>query len=183
MDADDISRYDRFHKQLIFLKNNPNVSVVGGSIQESNKFSGNIFTRRYPENHLDIINCFPKGSQLAHVTVCFRSSAFNFICYNQKNRFNEDLELWYDAIKKNLVFANIPDILVSVIIDINFFKRRRLNKSIHEFIIMLKIVYYINPFSINYIFPILKFTFRLFPVYFVQKFYNSKYRNYFLSKC
>lgn len=183
MDSDDISSSDRFIKQINFMESNPEIDVLGGSIIEfRNTDYKSGFQRFYPLVHGCIIDSFHKGSQIAHVTACFRNSFFKKVNYNPYNRINEDLELWYDSIKTNIIFANLPDILVYVRTSPSFFQRRGIKKAINEFFLMVKITQITAPKLQNFMFPIFRFIFRLFPTSLTSLFYKFNIRNVVLSK-
>lgn len=181
MDADDICVKDRFVKQFNFMESNPNVSILGGAITEFCDQPYYSFVRHYPLYHERIISNFHKGSQIAHVTTCTRSNVFNIISYNSNNKLNEDLELWYSAICSNFKFANLPDVLVEVRLNNNFFLRRGYVKAFKEFFIMIKICYKVAPFSLKYTFPFAKLLFRFLPYYIIRLLYRSKLRNIIIS--
>ena len=76
MDTDDISVSDRFEKQLEFMKNNPDVDVVGGNISEfTNDPTKIVDYRIVPQTHEDICLYLKSRSPFNHVTVMFKKSA------------------------------------------------------------------------------------------------------------
>jgi len=183
MDSDDISLPDRFIKQIKFLECNPHINVLGGSIVEfRNADYKSGFQRTYPLEHGQILDSFHKGSQIAHVTACFRNSFFRNVNYNPFNKINEDLELWYDSIKAGIIFSNLPDILVYVRTSPSFFKRRGLKKAINEFLFMVKITHITNSGFKSYMFPLCRLIFRLLPTQLTSLLYKCKIRNSLLIK-
>ena len=106
MDCDDISLPDRFEKQINFLKQNPDISIVGCNIVlfPKEKFM------TYHENVglLDVLRYCP----LAGATVMMRNEmlAKYQLKYNEEYKTAEDYELWSRAVKY-VKISNINDIL------------------------------------------------------------------------
>lgn len=126
MDADDISKLDRFEKQVKFLEDNPTIDVVGGAIEEIN-YSGESTDKfiNYPLTHLECYNFFAYRNPLAHPAVMFRPSFFEKVTsYNAFYKKNQDTELWYRAFKAGCKFANIPDVILSFRVSDDMYKRR-----------------------------------------------------------
>ena len=72
IDGDDYCAPDRFEKQLSFLANNPDISVVGSNmylIDESGNITGE---RKYPELHEDIKRRFLLTMAIANPSVILR---------------------------------------------------------------------------------------------------------------
>lgn len=148
MDADDVSKADRFEKQVRFLENNSDVDVVGGAIEEidyKGEVNGKVI--RYPLTHKECFRFFSFRNPLAHPAVMFRSSFFNKVAsYNAAYKKNQDTELWYRAFKVGCVFANIPDVVLSFRVSDNMYKRRGGNEFAKE---VLKLRLEINK-GLNY---------------------------------
>ncbi|MEJ5266113.1 MAG: glycosyltransferase [Bacteroidales bacterium] len=127
MDADDISLPDRFEKQINFLRQHPDVDVVGGAIEEIDENGhprGKII--RYPLTHEECYRFFAKRDPLAHPAVLFRRRFFEKAgLYNEAYRKNQDTQLWYAGFKNGCIFANIPDVVLQFRITEDLFKSRR----------------------------------------------------------
>ena len=125
MDADDISVPQRIEHQLSYLKEHPEVDLLGGWIQEFNTDSGQTQIIRYPQAHNDILQHMQKRNPMAHVSVAFRSSFFTrFGFYNPESR-NEDFRLWVDTFEAGAVFHNLQEVLVKVRTNNAFYSRRK----------------------------------------------------------
>ena len=76
MDADDISYTDRFEKQVKYLKENPELDVIGGAIEEM-EYDGSLNGKviRYPLSHQECFDFFATRNPLAHPAVLFRASS------------------------------------------------------------------------------------------------------------
>jgi glycosyltransferase involved in cell wall biosynthesis len=114
MDGDDISLPKRFELQVAFLENNPDIAVVGGSMDIINK-EGKI------TSHRNYATSFPKvmlftliRNPLAHPTVMFRREVVEKGFYYDETFLNaEDLELWLRLINNGYKISNISDTLLS----------------------------------------------------------------------
>ena len=127
MDADDVSRPDRFLKQIEFLEKNPDVDVLGGYIKEwDEKLKIPLGIRKVPTSHSEIVQFAKYRSPFNHMTVIFKKRKILDIGgYPEDFRVMQDYALWCKAIKMGLKFANIPEILVDVRAGNSFFKRRK----------------------------------------------------------
>lgn len=125
MDADDISLPDRFEKQLAYLEKNPNLSIVGGWIQEvDSETLEPVAIREVPCSKEQIHQFLKMRSPLNHVTVLFRKSAVLSAGNYQPFYCVEDYYLWARMVAKGFLLANIPDILTNVRVDRAMYGRR-----------------------------------------------------------
>jgi hypothetical protein len=93
MDADDIMHFQRLEKQILFLKNNPTVDIVGSSyyaINSSNAILGFRKGNLVPKSINDIL----KNGCFAHPSVMGKLSWFQNNKYDGNWERMEDLELW-----------------------------------------------------------------------------------------
>jgi glycosyltransferase involved in cell wall biosynthesis len=114
-DADDICDHVRIERQLKFLEDNPEIGVVGSWIKIINNDDSIIGVREYKTRHHEIENEFIYKNGLAHPTVMIRREIFGNRAklYNEKYKYSEDLELWLRLLSGGVLFANIPEYLVS----------------------------------------------------------------------
>lgn len=127
MDADDISLPDRFKNQIEFLLKNPNIDVVGGTIEEINQDSIPIGKRViYPSSNADCKKFFRYRDPLAHPAVMFRKSFFEKvkIGYRSEYRKNQDTMLWYDGFMSGCVFSNLNEVVLKFRVTPDFYNRR-----------------------------------------------------------
>lgn len=126
MDADDISRIDRFEKQVKYLNENPELDVIGGAIEEM-EYDGSLNGKviQYPLTHQDCFNFFATRNPLAHPAVMFRASFFDKVAsYNANYKKNQDTELWYRAFKAGCKFGNLKDVVLTFRVSKDMYKRR-----------------------------------------------------------
>lgn len=128
MDADDISLPDRLEKELSFLKANPEIDIVGGSISEidENGSSRNKIIK-YPLTHKECRDFYSRRNPFAHPAVMFRKSFFEKVghLYRPEYRQNQDTLLWYDGLMSGVKMANIQDVVLYFRMSDSLFKKRR----------------------------------------------------------
>jgi glycosyltransferase involved in cell wall biosynthesis len=118
MDSDDIAHPRRFERQARFLRQHPDIDIVGGSIKEFNDEGRNLATRHYPLTHNAVLLSIHRASPLAHPAVMMRSRIFQRgLRYDERYRTSQDIALWFDAICAGFRIANIPDTVL-------YFRRR-----------------------------------------------------------
>jgi len=125
MDTDDIAKPNRFEKQIKFLEENPEVSLLGSWVKEFSKNSqGPETITRLPCKHKDIVQFAKSRNPFRHMTVIFRKQAvLNSGNYRDFLWF-EDYDLWVRVIQKNYQASNLPEFLVDVRADGEMFARR-----------------------------------------------------------
>ncbi len=179
MDSDDIAMPRRFELQEAYLEAHPEVSVVGGSMQEFNSRNPAVNIRHYPLTHSEVMRSIYKASPLAHPTVMMRMSMFrnNRLRYDERFRTSQDIALWFDAICAGYKIANLPDVTFRFRLADDMFKRRSRAKAWNEFRIYMSGVHRLyGLFSPKYIYPISRLMFRLMPVKLVKIVYGSNLR-------
>lgn len=126
MDADDISRKDRFEKELKILSQNPELSLVGSWVSEFEEKEERIYAlRKVPSAHAEIMKMAKYRCPVNHVTVMYRKEAvLNSGNYNPRFRFAQDYVLWISMLSHGYKFANIPECLVNVKAGQGMIKRR-----------------------------------------------------------
>lgn len=126
MDADDISKTDRFEKQVAYLEAHPELDVIGGAIEEmeyDGKLNGKVI--HYPLTHDECFRFFATRNPLAHPAVMFNAKFFDKVeSYNASFKKNQDTELWYRAFKAGCKFGNLEDIVLSFRVSKDMYKRR-----------------------------------------------------------
>lgn len=178
MDSDDISSPMRFELQVKYMKDHPDVSIVGGSLQEFDEENECLSIRHYPLTNKNVIKYIYKASPLAHPTVMMRREIFdNGLKYDERFRTSQDIALWFDALCCGYKIGNLEEITIYFRRDGDVFKRRSREKALNEFkIYMNGIRRFYGLFTLKYFFPIARLIFRLMPVSVVKWIYGSKLR-------
>lgn len=125
MDADDISVSTRFEKQLAIFEQYPDVTVVGGLI---NEFIGEptdiVGTRIVPENDSEIKEYLKSRCPMNLVTVMMRKSHLQKVGGYIDWYCEEDYYLWIRLFLAGYKFYNIQENLVDVRVGEEMYQRR-----------------------------------------------------------
>ncbi|GMV78797.1 MAG: glycosyl transferase [Chitinophagaceae bacterium] len=125
MDSDDIALENRFEIQLNYFKNNPDISVLGGWMNEFEKeLNDRNKIKSTPVGFSKIIQYAKMRNPLNHPTVMFKKHDVLAVnSYIEINLF-EDFYLWLRMLKKGYKLANVKDILVHFRVDDTMISRR-----------------------------------------------------------
>jgi hypothetical protein len=178
MDSDDISIYDRFEKQLAFLKKNVDVDVVGGIMEDidadSKKTGKKVI---YPLTH-DACRRFHRyRDPLPHAAVMFRRSFFDKVSgYRNEYRQNQDTMLWFDAFLNGCILSNLNESIYLVRVTPELYKSRRggyarAKKMLMDRFMMNKALHYDIT---SYLFAIVYFFYTLTPVFIKKQLYKFR---------
>lgn len=125
MDTDDISKPDRCEKQLKFMNENHDVSIVGGQIEEFIGEETNIVGKReVPTTDKELKTYIKKRCPFNHMTVMFRKSDIMEVGNYQDWFWNEDYYLWIRLALAKKRFANLSETLVHVRTGADMYQRR-----------------------------------------------------------
>lgn len=125
MDSDDICTPDRIEKQIAYLKEHPDVDVLGGNMSEFIDEPNNIVgVRDVPLEHDAICKYMKKRCPFNHMTVIIRKAALENAGGYQHWHYNEDSYLWARMYLSGAKFSNIPDILCYVRVGKDMYRRR-----------------------------------------------------------
>lgn len=125
MDADDVSRKDRFEKELALFAADNELAVVGGQVQEvdANTFKSRA-SRNVPLTHENIKQYLKTRMPFNNPTIMFKKSAVlnsgNFKAFG----LVEDYYMWARVIAKGYKTANVPNIVVDMRVDPVLYGRR-----------------------------------------------------------
>lgn len=125
MDADDISRPDRFEKLLAAFAADADLAVCGGQVQERDADTlAPLAQRRVPLTHAEIRKYLKTRMPFNNPTVMFKKSAIldsgNFKAFG----LVEDYYMWARVMAKGYKTQNLPDILVDMRINPALYGRR-----------------------------------------------------------
>ena len=125
MDSDDISRPYRCEKELQFLMEHSEISVVGSIIEEFSSTPDIINTKRIvPETNEKIIKFSKKRNPFNHPSVMYRKKDVLKAGNYSDVRYMQDYYLWIDMLTAGMKGYNIQEPLVWMRADNNLFKRR-----------------------------------------------------------
>lgn len=125
MDADDLSVPNRFEKQLKAFEEHPEVSVVGGLINEFIHTTDNVVgTRIVPEKDSDIKEYLKSRCPMNLVTVMLKKSDVMKVGGYQDWYCEEDYYLWIRLALGGYIFYNIQENLVNVRVGEEMYQRR-----------------------------------------------------------
>lgn len=178
MDSDDISLPDRFRRQVHFLRNHPDIAIVGGAIEEFTNEAEQGTIRTYPRTHSQIVGSIHRFSPLAHPTVMMRRRIF--ICgmrYDERWLTSQDIALWFEAIERGWRMANIEEVVLRFRCDERLYKRRSGAIAGEELKVYMKGIHSLyGPLSWRYIFPLARYCMRRLPPRIVRLIYQSPIR-------
>ena len=125
MDSDDICVPDRFERQLKAFENNPDISMVGGYIEEFTESPDKpVGIRKVPESDKDIQKYMRKRCPFNHVSVMLKKSEVLKAGGYLEWHYNEDYYLWIRMMLEECKFYNIPEVLVHVRVGKDMYQRR-----------------------------------------------------------
>lgn len=125
MDADDISLPDRFEKQLNFVLEHPEASVLGGQIEEFIDSPENIVGKRaVPLEDYMIKKYLQWRCPFNHMTVFLNIPMVKKSGNYQDWHYNEDYFLYCRMLLNGAIFYNLPETLVYVRVGKEMYKRR-----------------------------------------------------------
>lgn len=166
MDSDDISHAARIKKQVDFLTENPEISVLGTSCKEFGA-SFAIDEKHLPTSHEELLDFSITRCPLIHPSVMFRRSVFdNGKRYPLNTRLTEDMGLWVDLLCSGYKFANLNEILIDYrLVESTIIRRRGVKKSISEVSVRCRFMFKLGRFSFkNSIGILAKGVFHLLPI-------------------
>ena len=116
MDGDDISVPERFEKQVAFLKNHPDIVLVGTAMQ---RFSddGSLGAIAYCEKFPDKDTPYKKGLVFNHATIMAYRSVYNELggyTVSPRTVRGQDRDLWYRFLAAGYKGANMQEPLYLV---------------------------------------------------------------------
>jgi glycosyltransferase involved in cell wall biosynthesis len=129
MDADDVAHPGRLQKQGQFLRDHPDVSVLGSHMHIIDDAGKSIGFRRYPLDHDAILRTMTLYNAMAHPTIMYRRAAVLEVGgYQETNP--EDYDLWSRLAQAGARFANYPEALIDYRVHPDTFKSTKLRDTI-----------------------------------------------------
>lgn len=125
MDSDDISRPDRFEKELAYLTSHPDADVVGGQIEEFETDKEHIISKRVVLlTDEDIKHYLKSRCPMNFQTIMAKKESILKVGGVIDWYCEEDYYLWIRMVQNGCVFANLPDTLVYVRVGNGMYARR-----------------------------------------------------------
>lgn len=108
-DADDISKVDRFEKQVNFLNHNPDIGMVGSNYTVIDETGSELTTTNVFTHQDDLKLCLVNCNQFGHGSIMMRSDLNELKKgYDQSVGYVEDYDLWI-RISRETGVANIEE--------------------------------------------------------------------------
>ncbi len=114
MDSDDISCPSRFEKQIKFLLDNPDISVVSSWIRCFQETTGDIFVRRMPQKPENITRIARFRNPINGAPAMFWRSAVDAAGGYHDWRLAQDYHLWARMLMNKCRISCIPQVLYRV---------------------------------------------------------------------
>lgn len=126
MDTDDNCVYDRFEKQIEYIRANPDIAILGTSIEEfDSSMKESLGHRAVPISNNQIKEYIKRRNPFNHMTVAFRKDVIEKVGSYQHHLYMEDYNLWIRVISSGYLVANLEEILVHVRGGDSMIKRRK----------------------------------------------------------
>ena len=180
-DSDDYSASNRFALQVKFLEEHDQIDVLGGAMQEFNNENSCLSIRTYPSSNIEKYIC--RASPVAHPTVMMRMKILREggLKYDSRYPLNEDIALWFDVLRNGYHISNIPDIIYHFNCNDGIYGRRSRKKAWPELKVYTRGIKDLHGvISYYYIFPLVRYVFRLMPIQIISRVYEGPLRRLFL---
>ena len=125
MDSDDFALPNRFELQLKKFREHPEVSIVGGAIDEFEGHPSNIVSHKsMPETHEEILRYTRTRNPFNHPTVMYRKAAVLKVGSYPNWMLHEDYALWVNMLLGGAKACNLPETLCLMRVDSGLYNRR-----------------------------------------------------------
>lgn len=107
LDSDDVAMPDRLERQVEYLHDHPEISVVGTAAYLMGEDGAILSVLRKPEKHETIARHILAMNAPSFPTICWRKAIFTHADFNVEIGARHDVE-WYVRLLPHVRFANIP---------------------------------------------------------------------------
>lgn len=178
MDTDDQSTPLRFEVQEKFMREHPEIDVLGGAYNIMDDKGVIQYAKYFKHSHDEMMKQICWRCPLSHPTVMMRSTMFKEkgLKYDERFRNSQDIALWVDAVLAGCKFANTDDVVLNFTEDDDVYKRRGKVRAMNEyksFSRAAKLIF--GNYSWRRILPVLRYCFRRMPVKSINIIYHSKW--------
>lgn len=134
MDSDDVSLPNRFKQEFAYLRDHPEISILGSIIAEFEFDEKNpIQLRIVPQEHEEIVDRLRTRNAMNHMSVVFKKEdILRLGGYCEDFGKLEDYKLWVDAVRAGLKLHNLNDICVNVRVGSGFIERRSNKREVQD---------------------------------------------------
>ena len=113
LDCGDTCLKNRFSKQVDFLKENPEIQLIGSSVNIVDENGRFLYELNNPKDHEKIRKKMFLNTMFVHPSVCFRTSIIDEIgCYPVNYPAAEDYALFFKIVS-SFKTANLPEVLLN----------------------------------------------------------------------
>ena len=112
LDSGDLCIKDRFNKQVLFLENNSNISLVGGFAEYVNEKGNHLYFHKPPSDHFTITKKMYYNTMFIHPTVMFRTNIVSRVGYYPTDYPYAEDYAYFFRILKSYKTANLEEILI-----------------------------------------------------------------------
>lgn len=138
-DTDDISDLQRLEYEVDFMKNHPDVGLVGTCgtvINEKGKF---LQSWKLPENHYNINEMLLCGNSFIHGSVLFRRECLTTVGhYREEFEYAQDYDLWL-RIAEQYKVANIDKELYKYRLSANAISRKKMKEQLYYHLLIMQL--------------------------------------------
>lgn len=138
MDADDLSKPERFEKEVEFLQTHPEYDLVSTGTELSNgkEIVGNIIREEYPDKMtMTKSNAFSHATIMTYPYVYEKLGGYSLDKYAERV---EDKDLWFRFFEAGFKGYGIQEVLYTVLEDDSAYKRRKYKYRINSLVIALR---------------------------------------------
>jgi glycosyltransferase involved in cell wall biosynthesis len=114
MDADDVCHPNRLEKQIKYLDEHPEISLVGSNIVIINEEGGELLRKEYPRFHDEIEYLMPVQCSVCHASMVISLELMKEMHGYNSFPYTEDLDLFLRILAKGYRMHNLQEYLYSV---------------------------------------------------------------------
>lgn len=115
LDADDLALSGRLSAQAAFLRDNPDIDLLGADVVYLDGNGNCLGKDSYPPAHRDLLNRLPLYNQFAHSACVYKTGAARDAGgYSREFPYAQDLALWIAMLTRGAKAASLPKALSAV---------------------------------------------------------------------
>jgi glycosyltransferase involved in cell wall biosynthesis len=115
IDADDVAMPRRLEKQAAFLRDHPEIDLVGSDVTYINSAGRRVGEDSFPADHRTLCNRLPLYNQFAHAACAFRTPAARAVGgYPSEYPYAQDMGLWIAMLRNGSMAGNVREPLAGI---------------------------------------------------------------------